>query len=60
MSIISPQKSINVHDKSVTIETTPRRAESRVASTRSLKFRKYHVVTPKNMTMNQSPYHVAG
>lgn len=42
------------------METTPNKAERRVASTRSVKFLKNHVATPKNITKTHKPYHGAG
>jgi hypothetical protein len=56
----SPQKSVHVQMTKVSMAAVPIMAMVRVAWTRWVKFRKYHVRTPAAATTNQSPYQAGG
>ena len=56
----SPQKSIQVHNTSVSMLATPVSATRRRVWTRCVKCRRYHEATPQKETTNQRPYHGRG
>ena len=60
MSFVITQNSINVHNTIDDIATTPIYATILVASTRWVKFLKYHVRTPHIDITIHKPYHKGG